>query len=167
MANKLRKASGKVSHHTYSLRIFRKSKVSSQEIWLAITGIYWISGIGTLIAATLYGGKRIITTRPFEPNLVLEIISKYNVTTMIILPRQLAPLFHCERKHLDSLQIMIVGGQPVSKQMSESAKLLFPNCEICHSYGSSEGWILSTNVSNIEPLSVGQLYGNVEMKATT
>lgn len=108
-----------------------------------------------------------ITARPFEPDSILEIINKHNVTAIIIVPSLLAKLLDsCERCHLrnDSLQFLCVGGQPLSKQMNERAKLAFPNSKVCTTYACSEGCMLSLNLSNIKCESAGQLYGNVEMK---
>lgn len=149
------------------MEIFRKPKLSSQEIWLGFTTIYWITGIATLLLPTFYGGKRVITTRPFKPTSALEIINKYNVTTIIISPTLLVSLYSCEEREsrYNSMRIISVGGLPVTQQICERAKVLFPNCEICPTYACSEGGILSMNLSNIKSESVGHLYGNVEMKA--
>lgn len=93
-------------------------------------------------------------------------IEKYRVTTTIILPSFLAALLDCKGKTLpnSSLKIMFVGGLPLSKQLFERAKFIFSTCNICSTYASTEGGILAMNLSNMKCESVGQLYGNVDMK---
>lgn len=116
---------------------------------------------------TLHGGKRVITASPFEPNHMLKIINKFNVTTTIITPVLLAKLLSCERGELlnDSMKVLCIAGLPLlSKLMYGRAKLFFPNCEVFHTYGCSEGGFLSMNSSKIKCESVGQLYGNVDIK---
>lgn len=139
----------------------RKSKLSSKEIWMISSGIHWISGIWAILKCTLYGGKIVITTRP---TLTTETFAKYNVTTIIVTPPLLATLFHSESNPVTSVKILIVGGLATSTNMSAKAKLLFPNAEICHTYGSSEGGMLAVNFTNSKLESVGHLYGNIEMK---
>lgn len=41
--------------------------------------LYSLTGFGTLIATTILGSTRIITTEVFKPELMLEIIEKYQV----------------------------------------------------------------------------------------
>lgn len=116
---------------------------------------------------TLYGGKRIITTKEFDPKLMLEIFEKYNVTTTIANPMILPSIFDCDSKPLPSMKFFFIGGLHVTTEMCERSKLLFPNALVCHAYATTETAVLAFNMTNTKQESVGHLYGNVKIKVTT
>lgn len=57
--------------------------ISSTDVSLCFSSLYWVSGIFTLIRATISGVTRLITTDPFSPELQLRFIEKYKVTNTI------------------------------------------------------------------------------------
>lgn len=100
--------------------------------------------------------------------MILQIFDKYKVTTTIVAPYVLSQLLSCDEtsRFLNNnvLKAMMVGGTPLSKQMYDKAKLSFPNCDFCHVYASTEGGLLSVNLSNVKCESTGQLTSNIVMK---
>lgn len=51
------------------------------DVCLCYSSLYWLSGLATLISATLCESTRVITTGPFSPESFFEIVAKYKVFT--------------------------------------------------------------------------------------
>lgn len=53
--------------------------------------LYSVTGFGTLIATTISGSTRIITTEAFQPELMLNVIEKYKVCPQALNTTLLVP----------------------------------------------------------------------------
>lgn len=66
------------------LFLFNLSDLTSEEVMISFSSIYWMSGFATLIMSTLFGSTRVITTEGFHPGLMLKIVEKYKVRQSIL-----------------------------------------------------------------------------------
>ena len=54
-------------------------ELTRHDVVFSVSTIYWVTGIAMWIYGTIYGAKRVITTTPSSPQLILKIIEKYQV----------------------------------------------------------------------------------------
>lgn len=139
--------------------------LASQEVYFNFSTVYWATGFIFLLTGTLYGAKRIITSKPFDVKLMIEIVDRYQVTTCLLPTPAVASLVKSkELKPLKSILLYIVTGSIVSKSLCEAIQPFLPNGEICPVYGSSEGDFIADSFHSRRYGSVGQLSPNIKMK---
>jgi long-subunit acyl-CoA synthetase (AMP-forming) len=140
-------------------------KSCQQEVLLVFSTLYWLSGVIFLICGTLYGGKRVVTTKNFDPDLMIDLINRFKVTTTLLPPSGISSLLHSNNmKPLESLEVLLAGGSVVSKSLCASMKLFLPNGEIYTVYGMTES-DFSTGSFNFQRYgSVGKPSPNVQLK---
>ncbi|XP_054732977.1 uncharacterized protein LOC129240899 [Anastrepha obliqua] len=127
----------------------------------------WGTGVLTMIVNILCGGIRIITTTPYSPEYLLQIIRKHKVTFLIGSPIQLGLLSQLPQYTEDAMAgvrlILMTGGHALpSVQSRLRAKL--PNCILMNSYGTSEIGGISVNYLDYKTESVGKLIAGVQIK---
>lgn len=138
--------------------------MKTREVYFNFSTLFWLSGFAFLVTATLYGGKRVITTKEFSADLMIAICDHYKVTTFMCLPVILVKLLQCKNfKPLNSLEVCLVGGSVVSKNLCKAIKPYLPN-DCFPVYGTSEGDFLSSSFGVQRYGSNGQLLPNVQMK---
>lgn len=141
----------------YTLRVW---PVKSDDVTLAFSSLYWITGMATLLLGTVSGATRIITTKPFSPEWLLDIIERFKVTQFFAPPGYLAQLLDCrqtKRANLSSITSCITGGSAVLEELRRSVSKLFPNADVYVAYGLSElGATATSNFPLIKPGSVGK-----------
>lgn len=54
--------------------------IHSNDILLAFSSLYWLSGWDVLLLGMLNGATRIITTQSYSPELQLQLIEQYKAT---------------------------------------------------------------------------------------
>lgn len=132
------------------------------------SSLYWLSGFGTLMATTINGATRIITTESFSPELFMYIVEKYKVTAALSAPTYIALLLQSDRlcqSSLSSLKRYFCGGSFVSKELCESMNKYLINGNIQVAYGMTElAGILSMNTTTNNLKSVGKLGNNSKVK---
>ncbi len=84
------------------LKLFSRGLLR-EDVMFCFSSLYWISGFGTLIATTITGATRIITTESFSPELFLYIVEKYKVTVALSAPTYVALLLQSDRLCQSSL----------------------------------------------------------------
>lgn len=138
------------------------------EVMFCFSSLYWLSGFGTLIATTMSGSTRIITTEIFTPELFLYIIKKYNVTVTVSSPTYVALTLQSDRlsqSSLSSIKRYWCGGSFVAKELCEQINKFLPNGSIQVAYGMTEiAGLLSMNNSGKSLKSVGKLSVNKKVK---
>lgn len=140
-------------------------KSKDQEVLFSFSTLYWATGLIYLLTGTLYGAKRVITTKTFDPDLLIEIIDHFKVTTFFSPPSAVALLIHSKfLRPLKSLEIFMVGGSVVSKNLCESIRPFIPNGNIFPVYGTSEGDFLADSFNFNRFGSVGKPTMNVQIK---
>jgi 4-coumarate--CoA ligase len=138
---------------------------SKQEVIFNFSTIYWATGIYFLIISTLYGMKRVITSKSFNVDLMVEIINRFKVNVFLSPPSSIAQLLQKKPiKSLESIKIFMVGGSVVSKHICEAISPYLPNGIIAPVYGTSEGGFLVVSFESQRFGSAGKLLPNVHMK---
>jgi acyl-coenzyme A synthetase/AMP-(fatty) acid ligase len=113
--------------------------LDSNEIFFNFSILYWGTGWLYLSIPTLYGAKRVITTKSFSCELFIEIVKKYRVTTFFSAPFTMSQFVNFDldskEKVLESLKFVMLGGSFVSKDLCLSLKKIMPNAEVSSLYG--------------------------------
>lgn len=155
------------SHSQIITQIFLNWALKSkkQEVLLNFSNFYWESGIIFLVVGSLYGGKRIITTKPFSAELITELCNHYEVTSTFAAPSALASLLHMKKPEpLTTVEYFLVGGSVVSKKLCESIKPRLLRGEICAVYGMTEVDLATDSFKYQRYGSVGTVAPNVRVK---
>jgi 4-coumarate--CoA ligase len=140
-------------------------KSKEQEVLFNFSTLYWATGFIFLITGTLYGCKRVITTRTFAPELMIDIIDRFKVTTTLSPPSAIASLVHSSQmRPLKSLEHFMASGSIVSKSLCESMQPFIPNGAISTVYGTSEGDFLAVCFGFTRFGSVGKPSTNVQIR---
>ncbi|XP_055594087.1 probable 4-coumarate--CoA ligase 1 [Uranotaenia lowii] len=112
-----------------------------EDIVLSFSSLYWISGLGFLILATLTGATRVITRENFTSDLALELFEKYCVSLCFIQPEFLIHIFRNPRTastDLSHLRMCPTGGALVTEDMRNCFRRFIPKAELMVCYGFSE-----------------------------
>lgn len=142
---------------SYTLRCW---PLESHDVTMAFSSLYWITGVGTLLAGTVAGATRVITTQSFTPELQLDLIERYKLTVAFSPPSHIAQLIEYPRtKKADfsSVKQYVTGGSAVLEDLRKALSDLLPNGEVYVAYGMSElGSVATTNYPHLKAGSVGQ-----------
>lgn len=145
---------------------FHDNTFRSDDVVMCFSSLYWISGWIALIAGTLNGATRLITTETFTPELYLRFIEQYKVTFAMSSPHNLALILKCGQLHqtdLTSIRLQWVAGGKCSYQVQQKMNSVFPNGKVYTMYGLTEAnWGMTFN-SNPKDC-VGQLLSCYKIK---
>lgn len=131
------------------------------DVFFSFSTLDWQTGICGLCSCLLYSITRVITTQPFNPHLMSDIIDKHKVKTVFSSPSHLA--FMTQQNIHNTVQEWRVGGSKVSPSLCEAMNKLLPNGRVVLVYGSSEmGGIVSQSEDNYD--SVGRLTQGITAK---
>lgn len=135
---------------------------------LCFSSLYWISGLLTLVSGTLGHSVRIITTKEFSPDLMLEMIEKYQITHTFTPPSSIAMTIKCpaiKTTNLSSLQSWWSGGSFVHNEIIEKMNRYLPNGEVNIGYGITEiAGGIAIDFPHLKAHTVGQLAPGVSLK---
>ena len=127
--------------------------------------LHWSTGILFLLCGTLYGAKRVITTRSFDSDLFMDIISRYKITTTFLVPYAISLLLkNSNLKPLETVTNMLAGGSVVSKKLCEAMAPYLLKCKLTTAYGSTESDSLTSSATHQRYGSVGKVFFNVQIK---
>lgn len=148
-----------LSHAALLDAIAHFDAVGSSDMILCFSSLYWITGWMMLIAGTINGSTRIITTETFAAELQLRLIEQYSVTFALNAPNHLALMLNSDRfqyTDLSSVKYQIVTGGKCSYFTQNKINARLPNGKVCAAYGLSESaFAIVINLSNKD--AVGQL----------
>lgn len=109
---------------------------------------------------------RLITTKPFTPELFLELVKKYQIESVFTPPSHIAMILqspNLEESQLDSIRLWISGGSFVSPFLVQKLKGYVKNGAVYSGYGMTEvGSLVSSTEANSN--SVGQLSHNISLR---
>lgn len=91
--------------------------------------------------SAIYKVQRIITTQEYDPDLYLQYIEKYRVTSLFLSPTRLTMLVQSSNiaKHdISSLKVIGSGGSVLGEELRQKLATNLPNVYIFTSYGMSE-----------------------------
>lgn len=141
---------------------------NSDNVTFSFSSLYWLSGLATLLVGTFAGNKRIITTEPFSPELLLSIIEKFKVQTVLTSAYQVVLTSKCKKlssADLSSVQVLACGGAKVPFEVCEQLKQYLPNGIVVIGYAISEiGVGISGSLLLCDGDSLGKLCDGIEMK---
>lgn len=157
-----------IDYLTGSPAIF--SSLRSDDILLSFSSLYWISGLACLLAGTLQGITRIVTTAPFSPATMLRCCSKYGVTVTLCAPSHLGQLLQLGQQLIDTdlsaLRSFYVAGGSLAPELALRMNAYLPS-DVLNVYGMSEvaGKITcNTPETAREPTSVGLLIAGMRAR---
>ncbi|XP_055308228.1 probable 4-coumarate--CoA ligase 1, partial [Sitodiplosis mosellana] len=103
---------------------------TSNDVLLSFSSLYWVTGWYMLLAGTIQGANRIITTETYDPEMHLRLIEQYKVTFGLNSPTHLTLLSksdHLDQTDLSSLRFLIVAGGKCSFQVQNRINSRLPN----------------------------------------
>lgn len=109
-------------------------------MYLSFSSLYWLTGIWALVAGTLTGLTRIITTQPFDPELMLSLIEQYGVTSTLTAPSHIARLLQSPSigcTNMSTLRSFYCIGGALAPELSEKLNKMMPT-DVVDCYGMSE-----------------------------
>lgn len=154
---------------SHAALLSKPSVIESSDIVLGFTGLYFITGVKTLIDATLKGATRIVNTGPFSPERFFELVKRFKATYILSTPVvafQLVNNPEIERVDLSSLKHFIAIGCRMSFDlMQQFTKYFQSNDVFCHGYGMTElGGPISRNLYHMRNNCAGQLAEGCQAK---
>lgn len=100
-----------------------------------------------------HGAVRIITSKPFSPELQLHIIQKYNVTLLYNTPFIMAACLkndNIRKWNFSSVKRIIFYGSKVPNTLVADINQYFPNADLFIMYGLTEAGAISSNIVNVQ-----------------
>lgn len=119
-------------------------------ILLDFLPFYHIYGMVVLMGAGFATGATQVVMPRFDPTLCLELIERYRITNLFVVPPALLAmvnLSHPERFDTSSLQFILSGAAPLPPEIAQRAQTLY-HCAVLQGYGLTE----TSPVTNANPL---------------
>lgn len=105
------------------------------------SSLYWLTCFVSISLSIISRSPRIITVQPITPNLILDILEKYEVTYMFTMYAYIIPLMKCldSRKcDLSKLELVGCAGGLLSQHTRELFKNHLPNVKLLVAYGMTD-----------------------------
>ncbi|ALC41525.1 CG17999, partial [Drosophila busckii] len=139
------------------------------SVLFSFSPLYWISGTYVLLSSLLNGCKRIISSRAYSVDYLLQLVAKHEVSFLFLASHQIALLAQHQsdaaslRAQLSSVRVLIGAGSKVCKAVCRRMYELIGNMRFMLGYGMSEVGGISKNLGG--PLgSEGKVMRNVELR---
>ncbi|XP_037812606.1 luciferin 4-monooxygenase-like isoform X1 [Lucilia sericata] len=143
------------------------SVTNGSSIMFSFAEIDWGTGLFNLICNILVGGIRIITTKPFSPQYMLQVIQKYKVNFLMTCPSQMVQvslLPGYTQKAMSSIQLIFMTGSACSEATQKRIRSVLTTGYLLNIYGTTESGGIACNFSDYKPQSVGKIVPNIQMK---
>lgn len=154
--------------HAQCINMMKSESFFEDSFMLCFSSLYWISGFLTLLRMTLNGGKRLITSKPFNPELQMEMIETFGITNVLSSPNNVALMINSPKwkeANLSSIKYYFVGGSFTSESIRHELQQKLSG-SVLVGYGMTEvgGVISIASVGEKLSKTVGKLATNVELK---
>lgn len=121
-----------------------------------------MTGFSQIIFSSLNLEERVITSRPFSPDVCVDLIEKYRLTRIFLLPPHVAMLVESKRfakADLSSLKVFSTGGMFISEHLRGKLQSRLVNGYVVVAYGMTElgGIITSTDVGDTISSTVSEI----------
>lgn len=141
-------------------------KISSSST-LFLEGSLSFTGNLNLLADVLYLGAIVVLTTRFRCKIWLEMIEKYHVDVVYLVPAKLRLLAKaCREMSCLTVKCIVSGSQLLSDKVGQQLSKACPSAEIILYYGASElnyiSWINYRDIKN-RPSSVGRPFNGVDV----
>lgn len=95
--------------------------------------IYWTVGVKQIIESIYNGVARVITTKPFTPENVFDIVEKYNVTILTNTPFHMVTCLKnpkIRKADLSSVKLIMFYGGKLAENIVPDIRYYYPNAEL-------------------------------------
>ncbi|XP_037951201.1 4-coumarate--CoA ligase 1-like [Teleopsis dalmanni] len=127
----------------------------------------WTTGLFSVLYNTLTGGIRIITTKPYSPEYLMEIIIKYEVNFVGIgafQATEISILPNFTKENLKSLRFIFMAGGHCPISTLERVRAQLTHGMLINGYGTTECGGLAGNMKNYKNNSVARILPEIQTK---
>lgn len=124
--------------------------IGSEDTILISRSIYHCAVLtGELLTSLTKGTKIYFYSKPFNPQIILELIAKHRITVFCSTPTLLSRIVYFRNRFpSDSLRHICISGECMNSNLGQAIHNSFPNTKIYHVYGLTEA---SPRVSYLPP----------------
>lgn len=108
---------------------------------LSFSPVSMVSGMASLITTMANASRRVITKQAFSPPLMVELIEKYKVAFLSMMPTQVSLLLQSpaiKEAELSSVRCIATGGEFMSESMRIALRKVIPNGFVPVHYAMTE-----------------------------
>lgn len=135
------------------------------EVYFKSALISWTTTICSIMYAVLYGAIHLFSPVAIvDDDLFMEILRKFNVTTTLIIGMQQYSLIKRKWKTVPSVKFAYIIGVPISMEVIERIKVIFPNAEVVGCYGMTEVNYVAFSNGGQKGTSAGKILSNYQVK---
>ncbi|EDW83370.2 uncharacterized protein Dwil_GK22355 [Drosophila willistoni] len=141
--------------------------VTGQDVLLSFSTIDWSAGLFNMLFSCCHGSTRIITDRAYSPEYMLQLVEKYKVTLLTVIPQQVASLIKAptlSKQRLSTVRFISVGGGNCYVANLLKMQDFLMNGQISYGYALTEAGGVSANMGVAKPSSVGRIVPGVKVK---
>lgn len=128
----------------------------------------WYSGLMAFLFSVVNGCTRILTEKPYSPELFIELVEKYKVNTATLAPRHATSLIACPQatsELLAGMNAIAISGGWIASETLERMKKLLKNARVFFGYGTTEiGAISMASFSEELGNTVGPLKDGIQVR---
>ncbi|OVA10876.1 AMP-dependent synthetase/ligase [Macleaya cordata] len=151
------------------LNRFRYNEEAGVQTYVCTVPMFHIYGLCAFASGLLASGSTIIVLSKFELDEMLSSIEKYKATYLPLVPPILIALINSADKirakyNLGSLQTVLSGGAPLSKEVIEGFVGRYPNVTILQGYGLTETTGIGASTDTLEE---SRRYGTAGLLSTS
>lgn len=134
---------------------------------LSFSTIDWSAGMFNMLFSCCHGSTRIITDRPYTPEYMIQLVEKYKVTLLTVVPQQVASLLKTptlNKQRLASIRFVSVGGGSCYVANLLKLQEFLITGQISYGYALTECGGVAANMGVAKPSSVGRIVPGVRVK---
>ncbi len=114
---------------------------SPKDVFLAVAPFFHVLGSMVNLLSPLTAGAKVVTMARFEPTAFLDLVEQHAVTVTAVPPpvaAYLASVADLRGHDLSSLQLVGVGGAPLTPSVQRLLEERLPGCRVSQGYGLTE-----------------------------
>ncbi|XP_051119135.1 4-coumarate--CoA ligase 2-like [Andrographis paniculata] len=148
--------------------------LDSSDVILSVLPLFHIFGLNSVLLCGLRAGAAIVLMQKFEISTFLEVIQKYKITFLPLVPPIALAIVKSplvDKYDLSSVRLVMSGAAPLGKELEDAIRAKLPNAIIGQGYGMTEaGPVLSLCLGfakhpfHMKSGSSGTVVRNAEMK---
>ncbi|KAF7838052.1 4-coumarate--CoA ligase 2-like [Senna tora] len=144
-----------------------------EDVLLCVLPLFHIYALNSIMLCGIRAGAAIVIMSKYETTRVLEVIEKYKVTVVSIVPPILLAMVKSEdveRYDLSSIRMVVTGAAPVSVELEGALRAKLPHAKFGQGYGMTEGGPLAISLAfakeamEVKSGACGCVIRNAEMK---
>lgn len=133
-----------LSYGYFASEIIQSSEAlttKASDVILCFDSIYWAVVLIFVLRCIKNGSTRIITTKPYSPKLMLNLIEKYKISILWTIPFHFVASLKSDfitTQDISSVQKIVLYGSKIPSNLSAELNRYFPNVSIYSRYGMTE-----------------------------